>query len=530
MATADTSYDALNLPPHFIESATPAADWILIWPVALTLLGSGLLVMLRGNRTAQVGFAAAITLAVVISNIYLLLRVFEVGPIAMTMGKWLPPFGITFVADMTSALFCLAASLSTLVVIFYAQIELDDREHRFGFYPLVLLLLCGVCGSFLTGDIFNLYVWFEVMLISSFGLLILGGRKVQLDGAVKYGFLNLLATTFFLVAIAYTYGLTGSLNVADIAQKAGDMPLGSMVSVAALFLLAFGIKAAAFPANAWLPAAYHTPSISVSALFGGMLTKVGAYALYRVLVLIMPEGRDFLEPAIIAIAVATMVLGPLGALAQTNIRRAIGFMVIGGIGVLFAGLAINSMHGVGGGVIYAMHSILTLTALYLIGGLVERMSGTNDIRFMGGIYGASALLSIAFIILVFAVAGLPPFLGFWPKLLLVEGAIRVGDWLLVAGLLINSLLTLIAASRLWAHIFWRNGHEGERSEQANETLRLLTPQEIRLGMVPALALIAVIVGMGLFPDWVFSAGGIAAMDMLSPDRYISAVFAEVPQP
>ncbi len=523
-------YESLDLPPAMITSATAASDWIVVWPVALALLGAGLLVMLRWWRHMQVTFAAAFVAAIIISNIYLVLRIFETGPVAMTMGKWLPPFGITFAADMTSALFSLAASVSAFFVIFYAQSEVDNREHRFGYYPMLLLLLGGVCGSFLTGDIFNLYVWFEVMLISSFGLLVLGGRKVQLDGAVKYGFLNFLATGFFLVAVAYLYGLTGTLNFADLAGKTGDLPLGAMLTVSALFLFAFGIKAAAFPANAWLPASYHTPAISVSAIFGGLLTKVGAYAAIRVLTMVLPEGRIMLEPVIAVVAIASMLLGPLGALAQTNIRRAVGFLVIGGIGALFSGLALGTLHGLGGAAFYATHSILTLTALYLTVGLVEKMSGTQDIRLMGGIYAANSLLSILFIVLVFAVAGLPPFLGFWPKLLLVEGGIRAGDWFIVAALLLNSILTLMAASRIWAHVFWRNGQEGERSEQPNAMLRPLTRQENGFALTSTAALVALIVVLGLFPNTLFNATGMAGFDMTDPSRYIDAVFAEVPQP
>lgn len=523
-------YQSLDLPPAMIAAATPASDWIVVWPVALALLGAGLLVMLRRHRDMQLAFAVAIVLAIIVSNATLVLRVFESGPLAMTMSRWLPPFGITFAADMTSALFSLAASVSALAVVFYAQSEIDDREHRFGFYPMLLLLLCGVCGAFLTGDIFNLYVWFEVMLIASFGLLILGGRKVQLDGAVKYGFLNLLATAFFLATVAYLYGVTGTLNLADLVAKADDIPLGIMLTLAALFLFAFSIKAAAFPANAWLPAAYHTPAVSVSALFGGLLTKVGAYAIIRVLMFVLPEGRIALEPVIAVVAIATLLLGPLGALAQTNIRRAVGFFVIGGIGALFAGLSLGSMHGIGGAVFYAVHSILTLTALYLAAGLVEKMSGTQDIRLMGGVYAANSPLSIVFIILVFAVSGLPPFLGFWPKLVLVEGGIRAGDWFIVAGLLLNSFLTLIAASRIWTHVFWRNGPEGERSEQPNAMLRPLSGSENRFALASTVGLVALIAGLGLLPNWLFSASGMAGFDMLDPSRYIAAVFVEVAQP
>lgn len=530
MATAGSSYDDLDLPPAMIEMATAPADWVVVWPVALALLGAGLLVMLRNQRHLQMIFAAAFVLAIIVSNVTLLLRVFEGGPVAMTMGRWLPPFGITFAADMTSALFSLAASVATMVVVFFARIELSGREQTFGFYPMVLLLLCGVSGSFLTGDIFNLYVWFEVMLIASFGLLILGGKQLQLDGAIKYGFLNFLATTFFLASIAYLYGLTGTLNLADLVGKVGDVEFAPLMTVAAMLVFAFAVKAAAFPANAWLPASYHTPKVAVSAIFGGLLTKVGAYAVMRTMVMVMPEGRDYLEPVILAIAVATAILGPLGALGQTNLRRATGFLVIGGIGTIFIGIALGTRHGIGGAVFYAVHSMLAMTALYLLAGLIERLTGKSDIRFMGGLYNASAPISIAFIIMVFAVSGLPPFLGFWPKIILLEGGTRDANWIAVAAVLLNAFFTLIAASRLWAHIFWRNGQEGERSEQPNAALRGFEGGETAYGLVPVLVLVGLIVGLGLFPNWLFEASGVAAFDMTSPSRYVAAVFAQVPQP
>lgn len=525
MATATTSYDALILPPALIDAATPAADWVVVWPVALALTGAGLLVMLRNYRHMQLAFAVAVITAILLSNLYLLARVIESGPLAMTMGRWLPPFGITFAADMTSAIFSLAASIAALVVAFYAQTELTDREHKFGFYPMLLLLLCGVSGSFLTGDIFNLYVWFEVMLIASFGMLILGGRKLQLDGAIKYGFLNFLATTLFLITVAYLYGLTGTLNFADLVDKGADIPTGPLITVSLLFLLAFGVKAAAFPGNAWLPASYHTPAVSVSAIFGGLLTKVGAYAAIRVLTMALPEGGAQLQPVIVLIAIGSLVLGPLGAMAQTNLRRAIGFLVIGGIGAIFAGFALASHHGIGGAIFYAFHSMLAITAFYLLAGLIERSTGTTDTRKMGGLYAANAPLSILFLIMIFLISGLPPFLGLWPKILLVEGGVRAENWWLVAAILINSFLTLIAASRLWAHIFWRNGVEGERSEQAPVGLQKLDRTENWFGFLPTMILMAIILVFGLFPNWLFEASGIAARDMLLPDRYVDAVFA-----
>ncbi len=522
-ADTTTMEPYLELPRAMLERATTAGEWNLILPVVIALMSAALLLMLRKSRGSQFGFAVLSVLAIIVLEADLFWQVLTTGPVAMTMGNWLPPFGISFVADVMGAGFALAASFVTLLVLIFFQAEIVPRETRHGFYPLVLLLLAGVTGAFLTGDLFNLYVWFEVMLIASFGLMIIGGRKMQLDGAVKYGFLNFLATTFFLVGLGYLYGLIGTLNMADIVQVAALAPTGAMTGIAALFLLAFAMKAAAFPLNAWLPASYHTPDAAVSALFGGLLTKVGVYALVRVMVALLPASRDVFDPVITAIAVITLLIAPLGAISQTNLRRAIGFMVIGGIGAVFAGLSAPSVRGLAGSTFYIFHAILTMSALYLVAGLIERVTQTSDTRKMGGVYAANSPISIMFIVLVFAAAGLPPFLGFWPKLLLIEAALGEWNWLLVFAILANSILTTIAGSRLWAHIFWRAGHEGARSEQPNERLRKLNPKESRSALSSAAILVSTVVLFGLWPNLLFTGARIAALDLLYPERYVSAV-------
>ncbi len=514
--------ETLVLPKAMIEVATSAADWVIILPVVLALLASALLLMLRSTTRGQAVFAIIVVMAIIVIEVQLLLKILELGPQSMTMGKWLPPFGISFSVDIIGASFALAGAIITLVVLLYVQADISKREIKYGFYSLVLLMLAGVSGAFMTGDLFNLYVWFEVMLISSFGLIIMGGQKIQLDGAIKYGFLNFLATSFFLAALGFIYGLMGTLNMADIAIVAADAPAGPLAAIGALLLLAFGMKAAAFPVNAWLPASYHTPHPAVSALFGGLLTKVGVYALLRTLVVLMPSAREFLDPLITTLAVATLILAPLGALSQTNLRRAIGFFLIGGVGAVLAGLAMPSMRGLAGASIYVLHSMLTIAALYLVAGLIERMSGTDDTRKMGGIYNANSMMSILFLVLIFAIAGLPPFLGFWPKLLLIEAGLGQADVVIVVALVLNSFLTVIAGTRLWSHIFWRNGREGKNSEQLNNRLKPLNKKDKWYGIAPTSILVVLIVWFGLFPNSVIDASRTAAADLLYPERYIQS--------
>jgi multicomponent Na+:H+ antiporter subunit D len=517
----------------FQDFATHPTDWLVILPVVLALLGGGVLLMLRDAKEAQFWLALAVVAVILVSDIALALRVSELGPVAMTMGRWLPPFGISFVADLTSAVFAMAAAGVTLLLLVYLRMDLPDRARRDGVYPLILLLLAGVSGSFLTGDLFNLYVWFEVMLISSFGLMVLGGRNIQLDGTVKYGFLNFLATTFFLAALGLLYGTLGTLNMADIVARAGMANPAIMASIAALLLLAFGMKAAAFPVNAWLPASYHAPPAAISALMAGLLTKVGVYALLRALVMLLPASREVLEPVLAVVAIGTLILGPLGAIAETNLRRALGFLVIGGIGATIAGAALGNAAGLAGSATYVLHAMLTITGLYLVAGLIEAMTGETDTRRMGGLYAVASMPSLLFFVLMLAVAGVPPFLGFWPKLLLVQGGIEGwgfgrDGWALALwiGVLANALLTLIAGSRLWAHIFWRAGHEGAVSEAPNPDLKPLSRQVRWLGLGSASVLTLVVLLLGLWPEPLLGFGREAAVGLLRPANYIAATGLE----
>ncbi|HTJ57658.1 MAG TPA: proton-conducting transporter membrane subunit [Devosiaceae bacterium] len=505
------------------SAPTSPTDWIVILPVILPLLGAALLLVL-GSRIAPPIFAFAVTLVVGVAECGLLQHVLTAGPLSMTMGRWLPPFGISFTADAIGAGLALTAAVVTLVVLVYAQENPAETEPRPALYALVLLLLAGVNGAFLTGDLFNLYVWFEVMLIASFGLLAVSGTPQSLDATVKYGLINFIGTSLFLLALGLLYGALGTLNMADIIGKGAAAPPAIMASIAALLLVAFGIKSAAFPVNAWLPASYHTPPAVISALFGGLLTKAGVYALLRILVLLLPLSRDLLQPVIALIAGATLILAPLAALAETNLRRAIGYFLIGGIGATLAGIALPNLSGIGGATVYIVYSMLTISGLYLVAGTIERLTAETDIGRMGGLYARHTLLAILFLLLVVTVAGVPPFLGFWPKLLLLQGAIeRMPDAAalpLAACLLLNAFLTLIAGGRLWLLIFWR---DRPQPKEAGQELAPLGPSRGKVGLGAAAFLTLLILLAGLWPAPLLSLGHAAAAGLLDPSAYIAAV-------
>ncbi|MBD9371482.1 Na+/H+ antiporter subunit D [Rhizobium sp. ARZ01] len=508
---------AIDLSQALVMSSAPLADWLVVLPVVWCLASGAVLLMLRKNVRIQPWLAIAALLVLLGLDGLLLWHVAQGGPVTMVMGRWLPPFGIAFTVDLTGALFAFFAAVIALAGGVFAAEDIDASGRRYGFYPFLMLLMAGVSGAFLTGDIFNLYVWFEVLLISSFGLLVLGSERKQIDGAVKYAFLNLIATTLFLIAVGYLYGLFGTLNMADITVKAaerrGDLPL---MTLASLFVLAFGMKAAAFPVNFWLPASYHTPRVVVSALFAGLLTKVGIYALVRVMVMLFPVEREELSFMLAAAAAATMIFGALGAIGQSDIRRLLGYLVISGIGVMLAGVAVGGPGGVGGALFYALHSMVVMTALYMTAGVAGRIAGSFDLHRSGGIYGRTAFFSALSLVLFLSVSGMPPFSGFWPKVMVAKAAIDIGAWWLAGAVLLTGFLTMIAVGRVWTLAYWRPAEASAVADAVPRTSAL----------VPLCLLVLVTVLVGLFPDTLLSQVQSAAALLLEPSAYVGSVFPQ----
>ncbi|MEW7007790.1 Na+/H+ antiporter subunit D [Lentilitoribacter sp. EG35] len=509
---------ALNLEPVAL------ADWLIVMPVAWCIIIGAVLLMFRKRTDWQHLMAVPSMGVLVLITAALLMQVLENGTMTMVMGRWLPPFGIAFTVDILGALLAFTSAVVAFACTLYGVGDVNDTGRRYGFYPFLFMLMAGVSGAFLTGDIFNLYVWFEVLLISSFGLLILGSEKGQLDGATKYAFLNLVATTLFLIATGYLYGIFGTLNMAEIAVRSiGDYRSAPLGTLAVLYFVAFAMKAAAFPVNFWLPASYHTPRVVVSALFAGLLTKVGIYAMIRVLIMLLPFERDLLSFPISYVACATMLLGAIGALAQVNIRRALGFLVVSGIGVMMMGVAIGTEAALGGAIFYAMHSILVMTALYLAVGLASRAAGgVEGLDNMRGIYQKNTFIAALTLMLFFAVAGLPPFSGFWPKLMLVKATIEGASWWAPTSILVTGFISMIAVGRIWALSYWQ--------PEVEETI---DEEQIQLSFIdyaPLVMLTAIVVAIGVYPQPIFEMVYAAANQLIDPTSYYESVFgSEVAQ-
>ncbi len=485
----------------------------LLVPLATAVAGILLLRVPRAARAASALGAAGLLAA----SIALLSATLD-GTILVTQaGAWPAPFGITLVADRFAAAMVVVGAVLLAAVVASSVRGLDAARERAGFHPLVHALAMGVSGAFLTGDLFNLYVWFEVMLMSSFVLVSLGGEREQLTGGLRYVVLNLVSSALFLAGAGLLYGTVGTLNMADAAVALRAMPAqGTTSVVAALFLLAFGIKAAAFPLFFWLPASYHTPPMPIAALFAGLLTKVGVYALVRTGTLVFDRDRAFTDPLLLAVAALTMVTGVLGAMAQTDVRKVLSFHIVSQIGYMLMGLGLGTRLALAGTVFYVLHHIVVKGNLFLVAGVIRRVGGSFSLDRLGGLLTRSPLLAAAFLVPALSLAGLPPLSGFWAKYLLVRAGLEAGHGAIVGVALAVSLLTLFSMTKIWAEAFWKPAPEGSDPAPlgAGERLSLLGP---------VLALGAVTVAIGLGAGVLFRFADAAAAQLLEPGLYVRAV-------
>ncbi|KDE38941.1 MAG: Na+/H+ antiporter subunit D [Nitrincola lacisaponensis] len=494
-------------------------------PIIIPLLTGTLTLLAWRSNSVQKILSVIGSIALLIASIWLLASVRETGHVVMYMGGWVAPYGITLVADMLSAIMVVLTGMMAVAIAIFSLSSASASHERFGYYPLMHLLLAGVAGSFLTGDIFNLYVWFEVMLVASFALLILGGERAQMEGAVKYVTLNLLSSAIFLSAIGLLYGLVGTLNMADIALKLSQAENSGLVDViAVMFMVAFGIKAAAFPLFFWLPASYHTGPVAVSALFAGLLTKVGVYALFRVFTLIFNQSPEFTHQLLLWVAALTMITGVLGAAAQFEFRRILSFHIVSQIGYMILGLALFTPLAIIGGVFYIMHHIIVKTNLFLISGIAHRLLGTYDLKKLGGLYKTRPFLSVMFLVPALSLAGLPPLSGFFAKFIVIRAGVEAEAWVVTGVALLVGLLTLYSMIKIWAEAFWKKLPEetdGSGLQQA------MTPSLAAL-YLPVILLAACTLFIGLNGQPIYLMAEFSAQQLMNPAGYIEAVLGVKP--
>lgn len=501
----------------------PSVDILLVLPLIIPMISASIAVLFHGNNSLQRWTGVGGALALCAAGVALFAQVRADGILVSQMGNWPAPFGITLVADHLAATMVVLTGILTLAVAVYSLGAVNEKEERFGYYPLTHIMVMGVCGSFLTGDLFNLYVWFEVMLIASFVLLVLGGRTAQFDGAFKYVLINIVASTVLLIGVAFLYGVTGSLNMADIAQRIHTLDEPGLVTVIAiLFVIAFGVKAALFPLFFWLPASYHVPNIAVSAIFSGLLTKVGAYVMIRVFTLIFTEDVGWTHEIILWLSVLTMFIGVLGAVSQFEWRKILSIHIISQIGYMTLGLAIYTPLALAGAVLYVAHNIIIKANLFLAAGIGHHIMGSYELKKLGGLYKYFPLFAALNILSAFSLAGVPPLWGFWAKFTVIFSALEAGRWVPAAFALFVGVLTLYSMMKIWMYAFWKKHPEGDVPPEIQQ-------RKVPLSMLlPVAALTLMTIGIGIFAQPVIEVAMIAAEELLEPQRYIQAVMEAQP--
>lgn len=491
---------------------------LVIIPIIFPFIIGAILIILVKQHKAQRIISGISAIGMLLFSIYLAIVVYQDGIIVMEAGNWSAPYGIVLVADLLATLMVLLTSLLSAACLFFAFKTITPKREKFFFYPFFFFLIVGVNGAFLTGDIFNLFVFFEVMLMASYALIVNGGTKFQLRESFKYVIINVFASALFVVAIAWLYSVTGTLNMADIAGRVAELEqTGVLNTIAILFFIVFAMKGALFPLYFWLPRSYFGPPAAIAALFGGLLTKVGIYAIIRVFTLIFYHDQAFTHKGVIVtIAGFTMLFGVLGAVSQYNFKRILSYHIISQVGYMVMGLGIYTPLAVAGAIFYIVHHMIVKTALFLFQGVAEKITGTSDLQKMGGLLKSHPALAWLFFITAISLAGIPPFSGFFSKFPIILAGFDEGQYIIAGVALLVGLLTLFSMMKIFSHVFW--GKQKHTEEQAKISIRDL--------MLPIIPLAALTIVFGLAAEPVFQYSLQVAEQIMDPSIYIESVLKE----
>lgn len=485
---------------------------LLVAPILIPLCSLLLAIILRRHLLAVRVLSLTGAVLLLAAGLMLVWQAAQGVVLSGQVGGWQAPFGISLVIDRLSAVMIAISALVALVTLLYGVAKDNDSKIGRDFHLFIQGLLTGICGAFITADIFNLYVWFEVLLIASFALMALGGGSRRLAGSMTYVALNLFATLIFLLSAGLVYGASGTLNMGELAMimRSGEAPPG-VTPALLLMLLSFAIKAALFPVFGWLPATYHVALTAVSAMFAGLLTKVGVYALIRLVTLLWPE-HGLPHQLLLWVACATMLVGVLGAAAQTEVRRILSFHIVSQVGYMILGLALATPLALAGAVFYLIHHIVVKANLFFIGGLAARICGSERLADMGGLYKRMPWMALLFAIPALSLAGIPPLSGFWAKFLLVKASLDAAAWWAAGIALLTGVFTLLSMNKIWNEAFLKPHQGGEEALQTVTGIRAAW-----LGM-SALALLTVLIGLGAGPLIDYAVA--AAAQLADPQAYL----------
>ncbi|MEM9564012.1 MAG: proton-conducting transporter membrane subunit [Actinomycetota bacterium] len=456
-------------------------------------------------------------------SVWLLIGVEADGPAVLRVGGWHPELGIVLVADLFAALILMVATATILVVQVFA---IAQRQTIWAADPelsgaILLVLSSGVSLAFLTGDLFTLFVAFEMILVCSYVLLTHQGRRGQINSGMTYVVMNLMASTFFLIGLAFVYTATGTVNMALLAERIPQLADGTRFGIGLWFLIVFGTKAAAFPLFSWLPDSYPTAPTTITAVFAGLLTKVGVYSLIRFNTL---TGMEELGPVILVVSALTMLVGVAGALAQDDVKRILSFHIVSQIGYMLMGVGLFTLAGVAGAVLYLVHHIPVKTVLFLVGGLIEDAERTSALDEIGGLARRRPMIAVLFAIPALSLAGLPPFSGFIAKLALIDAGIADARVAIVVVALLTSVLTLLSMTKIWLNVFWGDELEVDPDESTAGLDPTVGRRRRIMEGTTAVAVLATLV-VAVFAGPLSDVSERAAIDLIEPARYIGEVLS-----
>ncbi|KMK77539.1 Na+/H+ antiporter subunit D [Alkalihalobacillus pseudalcaliphilus] len=490
---------------------------LIILPIIIPFLIGSILILFGKKVGIQRVISVITAIGMLGIAIYLAVDVYQEGITVLELGNWQAPFGIVLVADMFATMMVILSSIVGLVCLFFAFQTLSTKREKAYFYPFYFFLLAGVNGAFLTGDLFNLFVFFEVMLIASYILIVIGGTKYQLRESFKYVVMNVFASILFLVGVAYIYSVTGTLNLADLAVKIAELEqVGVLNVIAVIFLVVFAMKGGLFPLYFWLPRSYYGPPAAIAALFGALLTKVGIYAIMRTFTLVFTHDPDFTHTLILILAGFTMFFGVLGAVSQFDFKRILSYHIISQVGYMVMGLGIFTPLAIAGAIYYIAHHIIVKAALFLFAGVTQKITGTTDLKQMGGLLKTHPVLAWLFFISAISLAGIPPLSGFFSKFALILAALIEENYIIAGVALLVGLLTLFSMMKIFMYAFW--GKQKHTEEQAQMKIGKL--------LIPIIPLVALTIVLGFSAEPIFQYSLQVAEQLLDPTIYIDSVLKE----
>lgn len=501
----------------------------LLW---IPFVGTAAALLAFGKFWLQRVIAVAALSVTLVLAVVLLFEVRSGEILVARVGGWPAGIGITLVLDLLSALVLTVALAVLLGVLIFAIVEPGTDDEAFAFHPSYLAMATGVVLATITGDLFNFFVAFEIILLASFFLLTFTTGADGIRAGITYVVINVVISALFLIAIALAYYMTGTVSFAQLSEGIAALPPNVQELLWAFLFFILGVKAAIFPLFMWLPDSYPVARSPVTAVFAGLLTKVGVYGIIRMKSVMFPAVSA--GKVIVVIAALTMVVGVFGAIAQSDMKRILSFHVVSQVGYMIFGVGLATVAGFAGAIFFMLHQIPVKASLFLVGGVIEEEQRTTSLKKLGGIAHRRPWLSALFVLAALSLAGFPPFSGFAAKLALIRAGIDGREFAATGVAAVVSILTLYSMMKIWGSAFWGSpeseGPEGEPEAEyeepvhgAHDQTRSMRNRSVEHLGIAVAGLVGVTLVIALIAGPLYDLSLRAAEQIMDPAVYVRAV-------